>query len=67
MVGGASTLRGPVLAAVALSVLSDVLRLNFPYFYLILLGTLLILSVLFMPRGIAAVEWGRLLGRRQAR
>jgi len=67
MVGGASTLRGPVIAAVALSVLSDVLRLNFPYFYLILLGTLLILSVLFMPRGIAAVNWGRFLGRRQAR
>lgn len=66
MVGGAATLYGPLIAAIALSVLSDVLRLNFPYAYLILLGLLLILSVLFMPRGIAGIEWKRLCRRRAA-
>ncbi|OXR49129.1 MULTISPECIES: branched-chain amino acid ABC transporter permease [unclassified Pusillimonas] len=63
MIGGAATLRGPLVAAIALSLLSDVLRLNFANAYLILLGTLLILSVLFMPQGIASVQWRKLLGR----
>ena len=66
MVGGANTLRGPLIAAVALSMLSDALRLNLPYVYLILLGTLLILCVLFMPRGIASIRWTRLLNRKEA-
>jgi branched-chain amino acid transport system permease protein len=65
MVGGATTLRGPLVAAVALSMLSDALRLNLPYIYLILLGTLLILCVLFLPRGIASIEWTKLLGKRK--
>lgn len=63
MIGGAATLRGPLVAAIALSLLCDVLRLNFANAYLILLGTLLILSVLFMPQGIASVQWRKLLGR----
>src|SRR5690606_37844022 len=63
MVGVPSTLRCPAIAAIALSVLSYVLRLYFPYYYLILLCSLLILSVLFMPRGIAAAQWGKLFGR----
>ncbi len=60
MVGGAATLRGPILAAIALSILSDLLRMNLPQAYLIILGVLLILSVLFMPRGLAGVQWRRL-------
>jgi len=66
MVGGAATLRGPLSAAIALSLLAEVLRLNFPNAYLILLGLLLILSVLFMPRGLASVPWRRLLSGRRA-
>jgi branched-chain amino acid transport system permease protein len=63
MVGGASTLRGPVVAAIALSLLSDLLRFNLPYVYLILLGILLILCVLFLPGGIASIRWRNLFGK----
>ena len=63
MIGGATTLRGPVIAAIALSLLSDALRLNFPHAYLILLGLLLILCVLYIPGGIASIRWSHILGR----
>lgn len=65
MIGGATTLRGPVIAAIMLSLLSDALRLNLPYAYLILLGVLLILCVLFLPGGIASIRWSRLFGKRK--
>lgn len=42
MIGGATTWRRPVIAAIALSLLSDTLRLNLPYAHLILLGVLLV-------------------------
>lgn len=57
MVGGPSKLHGPVIAALAFSLLAEALRLNLPYFYLIALGLLLILSVLFLPVGLAGVGW----------
>jgi branched-chain amino acid transport system permease protein len=64
MIGGATTWRGPVIAAVVLSLLSDALRLSLPYAYLIILGVLLIVCVLFIPDGIASIKWGALFGRR---
>jgi branched-chain amino acid transport system permease protein len=63
MIGGATTWRGPVIAAIGLSLLSDALRLNFPHAYLIILGVLLIVCVLFIPGGIASIQWKRLFGR----
>jgi len=63
MVGGAHTLIGPIASAVVFSVLTEVLRLQFPYAYLITLGALLILLVLYLPGGIASVferwKWAR--------
>jgi branched-chain amino acid transport system permease protein len=61
MVGGASTLVGPLGSAVVFSLLTEVLRLRFPYAYLLLLGTLLIVIVLYLPGGFAS------LGVRRAR
>lgn len=58
MVGGAHSLAGPVVAAVGFSLLAEALRLQFPYVYLILLGLLLILCVLYLPRGLATL-WTR--------
>ena len=63
MIGGATTWRGPVLAAIGLSLLSDALRLNFPHAYLIILGVLLIVCVLFIPGGIASIPWRRRPGK----
>jgi branched-chain amino acid transport system permease protein len=56
MVGGASRIQGAVIGAVIFSLLSEFLRLRFPYLYLVLLGLLLIVSVLYLPNGL--VELG---------
>jgi branched-chain amino acid transport system permease protein len=55
MVGGASTLVGPLASAVVFSLLTEFLRLRFPYVYLLLLGLLLIVLVLHLPGGIASL------------
>jgi branched-chain amino acid transport system permease protein len=55
MVGGASTLTGPIVSAVFFSLLTEFLRLRFPYAYLIVLGTLLIALVLYLPGGLASL------------
>jgi len=55
MVGGAATLVGPLASAVVFSLLTEFLRLRFPYAYLIVLGTLLIALVLYLPGGLASL------------
>jgi len=61
MIGGAQTLVGPMVAAVVFSLLTEVLRLQFPYIFLMLLGFLLIVLVLYLPGGLASlfVRWRR--------
>jgi branched-chain amino acid transport system permease protein len=61
MIGGAQTLVGPVVSAVVFSLLTELLRLQFPYAYLITLGILLILLVLYLPGGMASLlqRWWR--------
>ncbi|HZN50879.1 MAG TPA: branched-chain amino acid ABC transporter permease [Methylomirabilota bacterium] len=58
IVGGAMSLAGPVLAAIVFSLLTEFLRLRFPYVYLLVLGTLLIVAVLYLPRGLAGLWSG---------
>jgi branched-chain amino acid transport system permease protein len=55
MVGGAQTLLGPIVSAVIFSLLTEFLRLQFPYLFLVILGLLLILLVLYLPGGIASL------------
>jgi branched-chain amino acid transport system permease protein len=55
MVGGAHTLIGPLLSSVVFSLLTEFLRLQFPYAFLIVLGLLLIGLVLYLPGGLASV------------
>ena len=55
MVGGAATLGGPILSAVVFSLFTEFLRLRFPYAYLLILGTLLIVFVLYLPGGFASL------------
>jgi branched-chain amino acid transport system permease protein len=55
MVGGAATLGGPIASAVLFSLFTEFLRLRFPYAYLIILGTLLIVFVLYLPNGLASL------------
>lgn len=55
MIGGASTIVGPLASALLFSLLTEFLRLRFPYAYLMVLGTLLIVLVLYLPGGLASL------------
>jgi len=59
LIGGAATLWGPLLAAVVFSLLAETLRLQMPQVYMMSLGLLLILSVLYLPGGLASIRWRR--------
>ncbi|MDO9112213.1 MAG: branched-chain amino acid ABC transporter permease [Polaromonas sp.] len=58
LIGGAVTLWGPLIAAIVFSVLAETLRLQAPQVYMMSLGLLLILSVLYLPGGLASLRWG---------
>lgn len=66
MVGGPLTVAGPLIGAVGFSLISEYLRLSLPYLYMIILGVLLIVSVLYLPDGIAGHDWKKLWRRRKA-
>jgi branched-chain amino acid transport system permease protein len=56
LIGGAATLWGPLIAAVAFSLLAETLRLQAPQVYMMSLGLLLILCVLYLPGGLASLR-----------
>ena len=56
LIGGALTLWGPLIAAIVFSLLAETLRLQAPQVYMMSLGLLLILSVLFLPGGLASIR-----------
>lgn len=62
LIGGAATLWGPLLAAIVFSVLAETLRLQAPQVYMMALGLLLILSVLYLPGGLASLRWSTFTG-----
>jgi branched-chain amino acid transport system permease protein len=55
VIGGADDARGPLFGAVFLTLLSELLWANAPQLYMILLGVMLIVFVLFVPRGVFAL------------
>lgn len=57
LIGGAITLWGPLIAAIVFSLLAETLRLKAPQVYMMSLGLLLILSVLYLPGGLASLRW----------
>ncbi|WP_447981460.1 branched-chain amino acid ABC transporter permease [Achromobacter kerstersii] len=72
IVGGMGTLWGPVLGAVALHGLADLTRNLFgelPGISMVIYGVVLILIVMFLPRGISGggQSLGRLFGKERAR
>jgi branched-chain amino acid transport system permease protein len=52
LLGGMGTVLGPLVGAIVLSVVNELLWARFPESYLAIVGTLVLLGVLFMPRGI---------------
>ena len=60
IVGGMGTLWGPVVGALALHVLADLTRNLFgqlPGINMVIYGSVLVVIVMFMPRGIAGSAW----------
>lgn len=64
LIGGAATLWGPLIAAIVFSVLAEMLRLQLPQVYMMALGLLLILSVLYLPGGLASLRASTFTGWR---
>jgi branched-chain amino acid transport system permease protein len=54
LLGGMGTVLGPLVGALALSVVNEVLWANYPQIYLACVGAIVLLAVLFMPRGIVS-------------
>jgi branched-chain amino acid transport system permease protein len=59
MFGGAGTVLGPVIGAVLLNLLAEVLWVRFPFLHPVLFGGLIIVILLFMPGGVMALLQGR--------
>ena len=55
LLGGMGTVLGPLVGALALSVVNEVLWANYPQIYLACVGVIVLLAVLFMPRGIVSL------------
>jgi branched-chain amino acid transport system permease protein len=74
LLGGMGTVLGPLVGAIVLSVVNELLWARFPEYYLAIVGALILMAVLFMPRGIVNLAmkkgWlppGRSLFRQLAR
>jgi branched-chain amino acid transport system permease protein len=52
LLGGMGTVLGPLFGAVVLSIVNEVLWANYPQIYLACVGTIVLLAVMFTPRGI---------------
>jgi branched-chain amino acid transport system permease protein len=55
ILGGMGQLYGPVLGAVVFSSLREVLITKFPYYYMLLIGIILLVVILYLPNGLAGL------------
>ena len=55
LLGGMGTVLGPLLGAIVLSVVNEVLWANYPQVYLASVGFIVLLAVLFTPRGLVNI------------
>jgi branched-chain amino acid transport system permease protein len=55
VLGGTGTVIGPMIGATLYWMVKDYLLISFPYFHLIIFGTILIILVLFFPGGIVGL------------
>jgi len=59
--GGVGQLLGPILGAAVFAYLEELLITRFPYYYMLLFGVILIVAVLYLPRGLIGLlqRWRR--------
>jgi branched-chain amino acid transport system permease protein len=68
--GGMGPFYGPVLGAAIFGYLEEILLTRFPYYYMLIFGTILIVTILFLPEGLVGLvrkAWKRTLRGRPAR
>lgn len=71
-VGGRGTLVGPIVGAISINALKSWATKEFPDYWLLILGSLFILVVLFLPGGLVSLPkrlapyWQKLTGRKPA-
>jgi branched-chain amino acid transport system permease protein len=53
--GGIGQLFGPVLGAIIFAYLEQILITQFPYYYMLLFGIVMVVSVLYLPDGLAGL------------
>ena len=53
--GGISRLYGPILGAAIFSLLEEVLITEFPYYYMLIFGIILLAVILFLPNGLVGL------------
>jgi branched-chain amino acid transport system permease protein len=56
IIGGSDDLPGPVLGALFLTILSELLWVNAPELYMIILGAMLVVFVRFIPQGLTGLK-----------
>jgi branched-chain amino acid transport system permease protein len=65
--GGTGQLFGPVFGAAVLAYLEEILTTKFPYYYMLLFGSILIVVILFLPHGMVGLvqKWRKGGSKRQ--
>lgn len=58
IIGGLGRVSGPLLGTVFLTILSELLWARFPQAYMMILGALLVLFILFVPQGLSGLARG---------
>ncbi len=67
--GGVGHIMGPVIGAAIFAYLEETLITEFPYYYMLMFGIILLIAILYMPRGLVGLAqniWQRLPGRQHA-
>jgi len=64
LVGGIYSTLGPIIGAVVLGLASEYLKLIMPYGHLIIYGLILVLTIMFLPRGIYGTVVNRIAAKR---
>jgi len=65
--GGAGTVLGPIIGASFLASVEEVLWANFGYTYLIIVGLIIVVVVLYIPRGIVGLVRDKIFSRYRER
>jgi branched-chain amino acid transport system permease protein len=53
--GGMGQFYGPILGAAVFSYLREVLITRFPYYYMLLIGIILLAAILYLPNGLVGL------------